>query len=155
MRPALSPDGKTLTYVSRRDGDTVLVARDLATGSERILARGVTRDEEEGFAQADLWPDYAFTPDGKSLVFSTRARSSRLDLASRSIREIPFTAPVSQSRSRRAWRGRRRSSPGRSQAKILRWPSQSPDGSSIAFEAFGRIWLQALDGARPWARRSA
>ena len=28
-RPAISPDGKTLAFVSRRDADTVLVARDL------------------------------------------------------------------------------------------------------------------------------
>ena len=102
VRPALSPDGKTLTYVSRRDDDTVLVARDLATGSERILARGVTRDEEEGFAQMDLWPNYAFTPDGKALVFSNGGKIVRLDVASGAMREIPFTAHVEQLRSRRA-----------------------------------------------------
>src|SRR5215831_4041563 len=47
VRPAVSPDGKTLVYVSRRDDETVMVARDLASGSERILTRAVTRDEEE------------------------------------------------------------------------------------------------------------
>ncbi len=79
VRPALSPDGKTLVFISRRDDDTVMVARDLASGAERILARAVTRDEEEGFAQMDLWPNYAFTPDGKSLVFSNRSKLSRMD----------------------------------------------------------------------------
>ena len=33
-------------------------------------------------------------------------------------------------------------------AKILRWPSQSPDGRWIAFEAFGRVWLQEVSGGK-------
>ena len=143
VRPALSPDGKTLVYVSRRDDGTVLVARNLATGSERILARGLTRDEEEGFGQLDLWPNYAFLPDGKSLVFSNHGKIVRLDLASLSISEIPFTAQVSLSVAPRvAWQEKVESGPV--QARILRWPSQSPDGRWIAFEAFGRVWLQPI-----------
>jgi Tol biopolymer transport system component/imidazolonepropionase-like amidohydrolase len=143
VRPNLSPDGKTLTYVSRRDGDTILVARDLQTGSERILARGVTRDEEEGFAQGDLWPNYAFMPDGKSLVFSNHGKIVRLDLAGGAIHEIPFSADVDLAIAPRvAWQERVESGPV--QAKILRWPSQSPDGKTIAFEAFGRVWLQPI-----------
>jgi Tol biopolymer transport system component/imidazolonepropionase-like amidohydrolase len=147
VRPALSPDGKTMTYVSRRDDDTVLVARDLASGSERILARGVTRDEEEGFAQMDLWPNYAFLPDGRSLVFSNKGRLVRLDLASGSMREIPFTASVEQMIAPRvAWQEKVESGPV--QARILRWPNQSPDGRALAFEAFGRVWLQELSGGK-------
>ena len=92
-RPALSPDGKTLTFVSRRDDDTCLVARDLAIGKpSAILARGVTRDEMEGFAQMDLWPGYAFTPDGKSLVFSNHGKLARLEVATGALGDIPFTA---------------------------------------------------------------
>jgi len=147
VRPALSPDGKTMTYISRRDGESVLVARDLSTGSERILARGVTRDEEEGFAQADLWPNYAFTPDGKSLVFSNHGKIVRLDLASLAIRDIPFTAPVSLAIAPRVtWQEKVESGPV--VAKILRWPSQSPDGRAVAFEAFGRVWLQGISGGK-------
>src|SRR5262252_6344928 len=101
VRPAISPDGKTLVYVSRRDDETVMVARDLASGSERILTRAVTRDEEEGFAQMDLWPNYAFTPDGKALVYSDKGKLTRLEVGN----------------------GARR------------W---------IAFEAFGRVWLQEV-----------
>jgi len=147
VRPALSPDGKTLTYVSRRDDDTVLVARDLAAGSERILARGVTRDEEEGFAQMDLWPNYAFTPDGKSLVFSNGGKIVRLDVASGATHEIPFTAHAEIAVAPRvAWQEKVESGPV--QAKIFRWPSQSPDGRTIAFEAFGRVWLQEISGGK-------
>ncbi len=163
VRPALSPDGKTLTYVSRRDGESVLVARDLATGSERILARDVTRDEEEGFAQADLWPNYAFTPDGKSLVFSNKGKIVRLDLASLAIREIPFTAPVSLAVAPRVtWQEKVESGPV--VAKILRWPSQSPDGEDdrlrgvrthLAAAARRRKGLGGAEAAHEGRRRAA
>ncbi|MBC8646024.1 MAG: PD40 domain-containing protein, partial [Thermoanaerobaculia bacterium] len=142
-RPMISPDGKTLVFVSRRDNDTVLVARDLETGAERLLLRGVTRDEQEGFAQMDLWPGYAFTPDGKSLVFTNHGKIVRLDLATRQPREVPFTARVEQSLAPRvSWQEKVASGP--IAARILRWPNQSSDGKWIAFDAFGRVHLQEV-----------
>jgi len=147
VRPNLSPDGKTLTFVSRRDDDTCLVARDLASGSERILTRGVTRDEMEGFTEGDLWPGYAFTPDGKSIVFSNKGKLAKLDVASGTVTEIPFTAEVEQSVAPRvAWQEKIET--GTVKAKILRWPNQSPDGRWITFEAFGRVWLQGISGTQ-------
>jgi Tol biopolymer transport system component/imidazolonepropionase-like amidohydrolase len=147
VRPAISPDGKTLVYISRRDNDTVMVARNLTTGTERILARGVTHDEEEGFAQLDLWPNYAFTPDGGALVFSNNGKLSRLELASGATREIPFTAAIEQSLAPRVtWQEKVESGPVH--ARILRWPNQSADGRTIAFEAFGRVWLQEIAGGK-------
>jgi Tol biopolymer transport system component/imidazolonepropionase-like amidohydrolase len=148
VRPAIAPDGKTMTFVSRRDDDDVLVARDLATGAERILARGVTHDEMEGFTQMDLWPNYAFLPDGKSLVFDDHGRITRLTLASGARTEIPFTASIEQWLAPRvAWQEKVASGPV--QARILRWPNQSADGRWIVFEAFGRAWLQALSNGKP------
>src|SRR6266542_1754147 len=142
-RPAVSPDGKTLIYVSRREDETVLVARDLGSGKERVVARGVTHDEQEGFTQMDLWPNYAFLPDGKSLVFSNKGRIVRLDLATGALKDIPFTAAVEQwAAPRVAWQEKVETGPVK--ARILRWPSQSPDGRWVAFEAFGRVYLQEI-----------
>lgn len=147
VRPLPSPDGKTLIFVSRRDNDAVLVARDLASGGERILARGVTRDEQEGFAQMDLWPGYAFTPDGAAIVFSNNGKLTRLEIASAKSSEIPFTAKVEQWLAPRvAWQEKIETGPVK--ARILRWPNQSSDGRWIAFEAFGRVWLQEVVGGK-------
>ncbi|HEX4439969.1 MAG TPA: amidohydrolase family protein [Thermoanaerobaculia bacterium] len=141
VRPAVSPDGKTLTFLSRRDDETVLVARDLASGSERILAHGLSRDEMEGFAQSDLYPNYAFLPDGKAIVLWNRGHLLRVDVATGAARHIPFTAHVAQWLAPRVtWQEKMETGPVK--ARILRWPGQSPDGRRIAFEAFGRVWLQ-------------
>ena len=141
MRPELSPDGKTLAFVSRSDSDTVLVARDLASGAERILARGLDRDEQEGFAQMDLWPCYSFTPDGKGIVYGHKGKIVRLDVASGAETDIPFVVHAVQKVAPRvAWQEKVETGPV--QVRILRWPSQSPDGRLVAFEALGRIWLQ-------------
>ncbi len=147
VRPAVSPDGGTLVFVSRRDADSVLVARDLSSGAERILATGITRDEQEGFAQMDAWPGYAFTPDGKSLIFSDHGKLARLEIASGRRTDVPFTASVELAVAPRvAWQERLPTGP--LEARILRWPAQSPDGRLVAFDALGRVWLQEVSGDR-------
>ena len=148
VRPALSPDGRTLIFVARRDNDPVFVRRDLASGAEKVIATGLDRDEQEGFAQMDVWPGYAFTPDGAAIVFSSHGKLRRLDLASGQGADVPFTVKVKQWLAPRvAWQEKVDAGPVR--ARILRWTSQSPDGKWIAFDAFGRVWLQELAAGRP------
>ncbi len=147
-RPALSPDGTTLVFVTRRDAGTVLVARTLASGAERVLARGVTHDDQEGFAAMDVWPNYAFTPDGQSLVYSSGGGLHRLALAPGATPQpIRFTAPVSIALAPTVTR-QDRLPEGPVEARILRRAQQTPDGRAVVFDAFGRIWIQPLDGVR-------
>jgi imidazolonepropionase-like amidohydrolase/Tol biopolymer transport system component len=148
-RPALSPDGKTMVYVSRRDAQTVMVARTLATGAERLLARGLSRDDQEGFAAMDVWPNYAFTPDGGSVVFSSGGHLQRLSLAADATPAvIPVTIPVDLALAPTVtWQEKVPDGPV--EARILRRAQQSPDGRWIVFEAFGRCWLQPLQGGKP------
>jgi Tol biopolymer transport system component/imidazolonepropionase-like amidohydrolase len=147
-RPAVSPDGSTLVFISRRDADTVLVARALATGQERVLARGLTRDDQEGFAALDVWPNYAFTPDGASLVYSSKGSLYRLALSGEATPQpIPFSATVSLALSPTVTR-QDRVPQGPVEARILRGAQPTPDGSAVVFEALGRIWVQPLEAGR-------
>lgn len=148
VRPLPSPDGKTLAYVSRRDNDTVLVLREVGSGAESIVARGITRDEQEGFGQMDLWPGYAFTPDGKALVFANHGRLTRLDVATRQMQEIPFTARAEHAVAPRVtWQEKLPTGPV--EARILRWAALSNDGGFVAFDAFGRVWIQGMAAGKP------
>jgi len=59
--PAVSPDGKTLAFVTRRDGRYLVAVKDLAGGAERVLSDG-GREEAPSFA-----------PNGRWLMYSTQA----------------------------------------------------------------------------------
>jgi Tol biopolymer transport system component/imidazolonepropionase-like amidohydrolase len=141
IRPLVDASGNTMIFVSRRDEGTVLVRRDLRGGAESILATNITRDEQEGFAQMEPYPAMALTRD--VLYFGNHGRITKLDLASKAMSEIAFTADVEQQLAPRvAWQEKVESGPVR--ARILRSASQTSDGGAIVFDAFGRIWMQKL-----------
>ncbi len=143
VRPALSPDGKILVFLSRRDADTVLVARDLQSGAERVLVRGMDKDQQEGFAPMDVWPNYAFLPDGQHLVVPHRGGFVKVAIATGETNPISFRATVEGTFAPHvAWQEKVETGPV--QARILRWATESPDGKWVAFDAFGRVWLQEV-----------
>ena len=78
VRPKISPDGKTLVYVSRREAESVLVRRTLASGQERMLVRGLGLDDQEGFGAMDLYPAYAFVPDGSAVIVWSKGHLLRV-----------------------------------------------------------------------------
>ncbi len=144
LRPLLSPDGKSLVYATRFRTGTGLRVRDLETGAERWLHYPVTRDDQESRATRDTMPGYAFTPDGKSLVLAVAGKIRRLDFATGDSRLIPFTAKVAAEIGPRVhFRGRVDDS-DRVRARVIRWPSPSPDGTRLAFSAFNHIWTSPL-----------
>ena len=94
LRPIVSPDGRWLVYASRHDAKTGLRIRDLTTRDEHWLALPIQRDDQEGFAVNDLLPGYSFTPDSKAVVFTHDGHIQRVDLATRKVATIPFSAKV-------------------------------------------------------------
>jgi Tol biopolymer transport system component len=149
LRPLLSPDGKSLVYASRFRTGTGLRVRDLETGAERWLHYPVTRDDQESRATRDTMPGYAFTPDGKSLVLSVGGKIHRIDFATGESRVVPFTAKVAAEIGPRVhFRGRVDDS-GTVRARVIRWPSPSPDGTRLAFSAFNHVWIAPLPGGAP------
>jgi len=151
MRPALSPDGKTLVYAARERGQTGLRVRDLVGGGDRRLVYPVQHDDQEGSSSRDLMPGYAFTPDGRALIVAYGGRIHRVDLASGKAHVIPFLAHVELDIGpslRRSFKD----DTGPVQARLIQTPVQSPDGRRIAFSALGRVYtMELVAGARPQA----
>src|SRR5690606_1247789 len=96
VRPIVSPDGKRLAFGRRIDAEEVLVLRDLETGAERVVYRGLDHDEQETTGSADLLPSYAFTPDGEAVIVSAQGKFRRIRLADGAAEVIPFTARFEQ-----------------------------------------------------------
>ena len=148
VRPSITPDGQRMIFVSRRDENSVLVQRDLSSGAERVLLPDVSRDEQEGFAQMDLWPAYGVSRDGRQIFFANEGKITRLDLQSGATSNVAFTADVEQWLAPRVtWQERVEQGPVRT--RILRWANQTPDGKAVVFDAFGRIWIQQFGAGAP------
>ncbi len=153
--PEISPDGKLMTFIRRiPDGTisykglkfgprTALWLRDIETGSERILMDPVTQDMVEGMKTLRVLPGYSFAPDGKSVILTQGGKIRRVDVATGAVSTIPFSAKVERTISEQAYEGFRITDDP-FESKFLRWTAASPDGSKLAFQAVGKIWVQDL-----------
>ena len=149
MKPVLSPDGKRLVYATRYETGTALRVRDLETGEERWLVHPVTRDEQESRATLDTHPSYAFLPDGRSLVVPIEGRLRRVDFETGRSSPIPFTAKVSLEAGPRAHFQHRVQDAPMVRARLIRWPSLSPDGRTLVFSALNRLYAMDYPDGKP------
>jgi Tol biopolymer transport system component len=149
FRPGISPDGRWLVYGTREGPDTGLRVRDLRTGDERWLAYPVQRDDKESRATLDVLPGFGFTPDSRDVVVSYGGKIWRVPLAGGPAREIPFEAEVELAVGPEVSFEYRVDTDSLVTARQIRNTVPSPDGSMIAFTAFGRIWVQSLPDGTP------
>ncbi len=149
FRPAISPDGKWLVYGTREGAETALRLRDLANGEERWLVHPVQRDEMESRAPLDLLPGYSFTPDSKAIVVSYGGEILRVPLDRTAPTKIPFEADVKLDIGPEVKFVNRVDSAATVTARQIRSPAPSPDGKSIAFTAFDRVWIKQLPDGPP------
>ena len=148
MRPGVSPDGKTLLYVSRYETETGLRLRNLETGEDHWVRYPVTRDDQEAIFSRDLFPGYAFLPGGKEIVYNQDGKIRRLNLESGAESVIPFSAEVSQDL------GPKLDFPqkvdqGPVKVRLIHDPVESPDGKKLAFSAMTHLYTLDLPGGKP------
>jgi Tol biopolymer transport system component len=144
FRPQLSPDGRWLVYGSRHEAETGLVLRDLESGEEEWLAYPVQRDDQEARATLDVLPGYSFTPDSREIVVSYGGKLWRVPIDGSDPAEIPFTAEVAlEIGPELDFQFPVDDSPTHL-AREIRDAVPSPDGRSLAFTAFGRLWVVDL-----------
>jgi len=149
FRPALSPDGKWLTYGARYDAETGLVLRALASGDERWLAYPIQRDDQESYAAMDVLPGYSFTPDSRAVVISYGGGIWSVPVDGSEPTQIPFTVnaevavgpevkfeyPIEDSPT--------------FTVRQIRDAVPSPDGTRVAFTALDRLYVMDLPDGTP------
>src|SRR6266436_6812011 len=148
FRPVLSPDGTQILYVTRYETESGLRIRNLQTGDDRWVKYPITRDDQESRFTRDLFPSYAFLPDGKEVVYNQDGKIRRLNLANGSETVIPFTAKVSQDL------GPKLDFPqkvedGPVKARLIQDPVESPDGKQVAFSAITHLYTLELPSGTP------
>ena len=159
IAPEPSPDGRWLAFARRipdgtisHDGHrfgprTALWLRELETGAERVLMDPIEVDMAEGMKVSRDLPGYSWTSDSRSLVVSAGGKIRRVDLDG-AVTTIPFTARVQRTISEMA--GRPQMALGETfRVKFPRWTASSPDGSRLAFQAVGRVWVMDLPNGTP------
>jgi|CXWL01.1.fsa_nt_gi imidazolonepropionase-like amidohydrolase/Tol biopolymer transport system component len=148
IRPTPSPDGKSLAYIRRIRAKSVLMLHDQASGADTPLYDGLDRDLQETWAIHGVYPQIAWTPDSKALVFWSAGKLHRLEVASRQAREIPFHVTATRTVSE-ALRFPVDVAPSRFPLKMLRWVSVAPAGDRVVYQALGRLWVKDLPNGAP------
>lgn len=149
FRPALSPDGRWLTYATRHDARTGLRLRELATGAERWLAFPIQRDNIEAVPDLDALPGYSFTPDSRAVILSYGGEIWRVPVDGAAPAKIPFTADLRVPIGPEVRFDYRVDDSPTLVARQIRDPVPSPDGTSVAFTALDRVWVMALADSTP------
>src|SRR5919112_1193292 len=144
IRPAVSPDGKYLSFIRRVGLKTVLFLREIDTGREWPVFDGLTHDQQETWAVYGTYPGYAWTPDGKSIVITAAGKFVRVDVGAKTAAPIPFTAHVSQ-KVTEAVRSPIKVAPERDRARLLRWAQRG--AGRVVYSALGKIYVKEGDAA--------
>lgn len=147
-RPAISPDGEWLSYISRDGVETILVVHHLESGAERVVWRGLDRDMQETFAWAGSYPSMDWTKDNKAIVCYSEGKIWRVDVESGDATALEFTADV-QLTADEAVRPKTDVATETFRARILRWMQQNPRDGQIVFSALGRLYEADADGSNP------
>ncbi|HET7437049.1 MAG TPA: amidohydrolase family protein [Thermoanaerobaculia bacterium] len=148
VRPTPSPDGKSLAFIRRVRYQSTLYILDLESGRETPIYDALDRDMQETWAIHGLYPNMAWTPDNKSIVFWANGTFHRIDVASKQVTDIPFHVKSTR-RVEEALRVPIDVAPKTFDVKMVRWPEVSPNGKQVVFQALGYLWLRDLPNGTP------
>lgn len=147
-RPQISPDGKLIAYVKRVRLRSVLYIQNIKTGEQWPLYDDLTHDQQETWAIFGVYPNFAWTPDSKKIIFYAKGKIKQIDLASLSVNDIPFEVN-SQQTVQEALHFEQPVFTADFTAKMLRQLVTSPDGKTVIFNAAGYLYKKELPNGTP------
>lgn len=140
----LSPDGSLLAYFRQYDDRrTEIRTLNRMTRQDRAVIELANADDAYYGAAGDTRPNYAFTPDGRELIFWHGGKIYRVRLADGSRDIIPFRVRVERAVAARVQPTLQHLSDSGDEG-IIRWPSLSRDGQRMAFAAIGYVWVMDI-----------
>lgn len=148
VTPRVSPDGRSLAYVRRVRTQSKLYVHDLDTGRDRPVFDHLDKDLQEAWAIHGLYPQYAWTPDNRSIVIWGEGKIWRVDVGTAHGTEIPFTAHVDQTITQ-ALRFEQKVAPADFHVKALKNVAVSPDEKRVAYGALGHLYVKDLPSGEP------
>ncbi len=148
VRPTPSPDGRYLAFIRRVCFKTTLFLHEIESGAEWPLYDGLDRDMQETWAIHGVYPNIAWTPDGKSIVFWAAGGIQLIDVHTKAVTAIPFHV-TTQRKVGQALRYPVEVAPDRFKVKMLRWVRVSPSGTHVAFQSLGHIYVRSLPDGEP------
>ncbi len=147
-RPQISPDGKLMAFVKRVRLKSVLYIQNLQTGEESPVFDDLSKDQQETWAIFGVYPNFAWTPDSRGLVFYAKGKIKKVDLASLSVAEIPFQVTTNQTVQQSLHFPQQVFTPDFN-AKMIRQLTTSPDGKMVVFNAAGFLYKKELPNGTP------
>jgi imidazolonepropionase-like amidohydrolase/Tol biopolymer transport system component len=145
VRPQPSPDGRWLAYVHRTGGHSRLFVKDLSSGEERKIYDDLDTDLQETWAVHGVYPNMAWTPDSRTIVFWAGGQIRRINVDGTGQATIPFEVNDT----------RVVIDPPRPQVatfrdsfatRMPRFAEVSPDGSRVVYETLGRLYVRDVNG---------
>jgi imidazolonepropionase-like amidohydrolase/Tol biopolymer transport system component len=147
-RPQLSPDGKLMAFVKRIRLKSVIYLHNMATGEEWPVYDDLSHDQQETWAIFGVYPNFAWTPDSKDLIFYAKGKIWNLDITTLAATNIPFEV-TSQQTITDALHFPQKVFQDEFTAKMIRQLATSPDGKTVAFNAAGYIYTKTLPDGVP------
>lgn len=148
VRPQVSPDGKLMAFVKRVRLKSVLYVQDLKTGEEWPMFDELSHDQQETWAIFGVYPNFAWTPDSKNLIFYAKGKIRKIELASMVVSEIPFEVNSVQT-VQEALHFKQQVFEPAFTAKMIRQLTTSPDGKWVVFNAAGYLYKKELPNGTP------
>jgi imidazolonepropionase-like amidohydrolase/Tol biopolymer transport system component len=152
VRPTPAHDGKRIAFVRREANKTKLWVKDFTTGVERVVYDALDRDVQETWAVTGVYPDMAWTPDDRSIVFWAGGKLRRVNADGQGDGAGAAVIPFHVADTRivvDATHPAVEVAPDRVVTKMPRWASVSPDSRQVVFETLGKLWIKPMAGGAP------